>query len=105
MRFPNLSWALCEKGLAHWRFAVRIPMDPSTFSRRLNGRGDFTTAERKRVAHLLGYPTDWLFQEPAPPCRSRPSANCAAPAALSCTSRGKPGPMDEGRVDDDATLK
>lgn len=67
MKFPNLCWALSEKGLAHWRVAVEIPMEPSTFSRRLNGRKDFTAIERERLAHLLGYPAEWLFQILVPP--------------------------------------
>jgi hypothetical protein len=67
MKFPNLCWALSEKGLAHWRFAVKIPMEPSTFSRRLNGRGDFTATERERLANLLGYPAEWLLQILVPP--------------------------------------
>jgi hypothetical protein len=67
MRFPNLCWALSERRLSHWQFAICIPMEPSTFSRRLNGRGDFTPSESERIAHLLGFPGDWLFQEPVPP--------------------------------------
>lgn len=67
MKFPNLFWALSEKGLAHWKIAVNIPMEPSAFSRRLNGRGDFTATEQERIAGLLGYPAEWLFQIPMPP--------------------------------------
>jgi hypothetical protein len=67
MRFPNLCWALSEKSLAHWKIALKIPMEPSTFSRRLNGRGDFTTTERERIAQILGYPAEWLFQILVPP--------------------------------------
>jgi hypothetical protein len=69
MKFPNLRWALFEKGFAYWRFAGQIPLDPSAFSRRLNGRGDFNAGERERIASLLGYPAAWLFEEPAPPNR------------------------------------
>lgn len=67
MRFPNLRWALSERRISHWQFALRIPMEPSTFSRRMNGRGEFTPLERERIAHMLSYPAGWLFQIMVPP--------------------------------------
>lgn len=67
MKFPNLLWALSQRGFSHWRFAARLRMEPTAFSRRLNGRSYFTPAEKHRIAELLRYPVGWLFEEPAPP--------------------------------------
>ena len=67
MRFPNLIWAIDEKRLAHYELAARVGMDASRFSRCLRGRFEFAPHERQRIAEVLGYPLDWLFEEAKPP--------------------------------------
>jgi len=42
-------------------------MSESSFSRRLNGRFDFSAAEREKIAVFLGHPMDWVFKEISPP--------------------------------------
>ena len=42
----------------------------SWLSRRLLGRVPFTPDERRTVGQALGYPVEWLFQEPQPPARA-----------------------------------
>ena len=81
MRFPNLVWALSKRGFSHWKFAGKLHMEPTTFSRRLNGRGEFTLSERERVAALLAFPAVWLFQEPMPPIAERSSGTSSDPIA------------------------
>jgi hypothetical protein len=81
MRFPNLVWALSEHGFSHWKFAGKLHMEPTTFSRRLNGRGDFTLSEREKIATLLVFPAVWLFQEPTPPIVERSSQTSSEPIA------------------------
>jgi len=41
----------------------------SWLSRRLVGRTPFSSEEREAIAQVLGYPAEWLFQEPQPPAR------------------------------------
>jgi hypothetical protein len=67
MKSPNLCWALSERGTPHWKFANLLHIDPSAFSRRLNGRCEFTALEMARVSELLCLPEEWLFQVVVPP--------------------------------------
>jgi hypothetical protein len=67
MRFPNLAWALCYQRLQHFRFAELIGVNEARFSRGLNGRLEFTPAERERISKMLGFSETWLFAEPCPP--------------------------------------
>lgn len=69
MRFPNLSWALDERGLANYQAALKIGMAESRFSRCLHGRTHFTPEQRDQLASFLGYPAEWLFREIVPPRR------------------------------------
>jgi hypothetical protein len=66
MKFPNLIWAVAERG-PHYRFAAALGESESWLSRRLSGRVDFRLEERQTIAQALGYPAEWLFQEPQPP--------------------------------------
>jgi hypothetical protein len=66
MRFPNLVWATNHRGMPHYRLAAAANMSESYFSRRLHGRGSFTTVERKRISEVLGFAERWLFSEPVP---------------------------------------
>ena len=66
MKFPNLTWAVRERG-SQFQFAAQLGESESWVSRRLTGRVEFTDEERERVARILGFPTHWLFQAPEPP--------------------------------------
>jgi len=69
MRFPNLVWAISGWG-PQFRFAAALRESESWLSRRLNGRADFASRDRERIARKLGYPAEWLFAIPAPPARN-----------------------------------
>ena len=66
MKFPNLYWAMQKKRLAHYEAAASIKVDPSRFSRCLNGRAEFAPHEQTRLSELLGFDPSWLFTEPLP---------------------------------------
>ena len=84
MRFPNLVWAVARRGLTHYQVAGSVPMSESRFSRCLAGRSEFSGAEQERIAQLLGYQPDWLFQQISPP-----EANQTfRPVGLACGARG-----------------
>ena len=70
MKYPNLVWAIGRRRLAHHELATRIKMDPSRFSRCLNGRYEFAPLDRSRIVEALGFDDEWLFREPLPPGRS-----------------------------------
>ncbi len=84
MRFPNLLWALRNRRITNWELAQKIKMDPSRFSRCLNGRFEFAPHERNRIAELLGYERDWLFALPSPPLASARSETVSA--AVACAA-------------------
>jgi transcriptional regulator with XRE-family HTH domain len=78
VKFPNLAWAIRKRG-SQFQFAAQIGESESWVSRRLTGRVEFTNEERQRIAHVLGYPVNWLFQILVPPtvepvCSSREGA-------------------------------
>jgi hypothetical protein len=73
MKYPNLIWALSQFG-PRYRFAALIGESESWLSRRVIGRIPFSTADRERMAAVLGYPAAWLFAEPAPPCQDEKEA-------------------------------
>jgi transcriptional regulator with XRE-family HTH domain len=66
LRFPNLIWAIAQQG-PRYQFAAALGKSESWLSRRLAGRFDFSDEERQRLAHELGYPVEWLFQNLVPP--------------------------------------
>jgi hypothetical protein len=66
VKFPNLTWAIRERG-SQFQFAAQLGESESWMSRRLTGRVEFTDEERERVALTLGFRADWLFQTPQPP--------------------------------------
>jgi transcriptional regulator with XRE-family HTH domain len=70
VRFPNLAWAIRRHG-SQFQFAAQLRESESWVSRRLSGRVEFTDNDRERVAEILGYPANWLFQPPKPPARSQ----------------------------------
>jgi hypothetical protein len=85
MRFAHLAWAIANRRLPHYEVARRTAMEPTRFSRCLTGRFDFAPHERKRLAELLGYDEQWLFQEVLPP---RVCARREPPPALAEVSHG-----------------
>lgn len=71
MQFPNVAWATSQKRIAHYQLAAIVGMSESRFSRALNGRADFTSDEREKIADALNFPVDWLFREVVLPPLSR----------------------------------
>ena len=67
MKFPNLAWAIAHRRLAQYEVGDAIGKRESAFSRAVNGRVDFTSEERQKIADFLGYQVEWLFQEVSPP--------------------------------------
>ena len=70
LNFPNLLWAVSQFG-NRYQLAAAIGCSESWLSRRLIGRVSFSSEEREVIAQTLGYPADWLFQEPHPPARTQ----------------------------------
>jgi transcriptional regulator with XRE-family HTH domain len=68
LKYPNLLWAITNWG-AHYRLAQAIGRSEARLSRCLSGRTQFTAEERQTIAQALGYPAEWLFEEPQPPTR------------------------------------
>jgi transcriptional regulator with XRE-family HTH domain len=71
VKFPNLAWAIHERG-SQFQFAAQLGESESWLSRRLTGRVEFTEDERQRIARILELPVSWLFQTPEPPGRKPP---------------------------------
>ncbi len=67
MKFPNLAWAIAHRRFAQYEVGDAIGKRESAFSRAVNGRVEFTSEERAKIAVLLGFPETWLFQEIVPP--------------------------------------
>lgn len=69
MNFPNLLWAVWRFG-TQYQLAAAMGCSESWLSRRLVGRVAFNSEEREVIGKALGFPVDWLFQEPQPPSRA-----------------------------------
>lgn len=67
MHFPNISYAAAVRGLTQYQLAESAGMSESRLSRCLNGRFEFSPAERVRIADVLGCDLAWLFERPKPP--------------------------------------
>jgi transcriptional regulator with XRE-family HTH domain len=78
MKYLNLAWAIRQRG-SQFRFALLLGESESWLSRRLTGRVDFSQEERDRVAQALGFPAEWLFQQPTPPASNRTAEFAPAP--------------------------
>ena len=87
MRYANIIWAMKNRRHAHYEVAAHIRMEASHFSRCLNGRFEFASHERQRVAELLNYPAEWLFEEVKPPVMRSGVDAPATAAAMSCSGR------------------
>ena len=91
MKYPNLSWAIRERWLTHYRVAAANQMSESAFSRALNGVTNFTSGQKAKIAQILNYPRGWLFQEVQLPRMSRSVADSTAPAPIHRKVKGGPG--------------
>jgi DNA-binding transcriptional regulator YdaS (Cro superfamily) len=80
LKYPNALWAISQFG-NRYKFAAMIGHSESWLSRRLLGRVVFSPSEREMIANALGYPVEWVFQEPQPPARVAPRPDRAAVAA------------------------
>jgi len=69
MKFPNLVYAISLKRLPHYEIARAADISEWRFSRLLNGRSEFSSVECERLAQVLGFDRDWLFDSPEPPRR------------------------------------
>jgi hypothetical protein len=81
LKYPNMLWAISQIG-NRYKFAAMIGHSESWLSRRLLGRVPFSTDERQTLAKALGYPAEWLFQEPQPPARRAMKPERAAVTAM-----------------------
>src|SRR5690348_8304761 len=70
MRFPNLVYAISLRRMTHYEAAQAAGLSEWRFSRLLNGRTEFSPAERKCLTEVLGFDEGWLFARPAPPSRA-----------------------------------
>jgi len=64
--YSKIKAFLVENGIKHRDVAFVIDTKPNTVSKKLNGFGDFTLAEAKRMHEELGVPIA-LFFEPIVP--------------------------------------
>jgi hypothetical protein len=80
MKFPNLVYAISLKRLPHYEIAQTVGMSEWRFSRLLNGRSELLNVERKRIAEVLDFDVDWLFERPKPKPRAFASETTAAMA-------------------------
>ncbi len=69
MRFPNIAWAMAERGIPQYKLASMVGRSEARLSRCLAGRSEFTPEECAGIAEALNYPAEWLFREPRPPSR------------------------------------
>jgi len=67
MRFPNLAWAIADRGLTNYKLAEAINISEARFSRCVSGRLQFTDQERSKISKTLKYSAGWLFAPPSPP--------------------------------------
>lgn len=67
MKFPNLVYAISLKHRPHYEVAQEAKISEWRFSRQLNGRTEISPTERERIAQVLGFDRDWLFETPKPP--------------------------------------
>lgn len=65
--FPNLLWILRLERIPQWLLAETVGISAAALSLKLAGRMSFLEMERARVAQIVGYREQWLFQQLAPP--------------------------------------
>ena len=74
MLYPNLIWCVKQFIGSQYRLAGALGESETWLSHRLTGRLSFSDADRQRIATTLGYPVDWLFAAPTPPCQAEKEA-------------------------------
>jgi len=52
--YAKLKGLILEKGYTHADLALKIPMNPASFSRKLNGHGEFRQSEIQIITQTLG---------------------------------------------------
>jgi hypothetical protein len=67
VKFPNIAYAADIRGLAQYKLASSADMSESRLSRCMNGRSEFSSGERERIAASLNFDESWLFERPHPP--------------------------------------
>jgi hypothetical protein len=87
MKFPNLVYAISLRRQTHYEIAQVAEISEWRFSRLLNGRGEFTSSERERLAQTLDFDESWLFQRVMPPTRSVHSESGVVASALCAEER------------------
>lgn len=65
--FNNLAAEIKRIGITNKDFAEKVKINPVTFSRKLNGKVDFTLSEMKKIAEVfnLEFTLEYLFEETA----------------------------------------
>lgn len=63
----NIAIAARTRRLPHYELARKVGMSEWRFSRALQGRSEFSSDERRRIAEVLGYAEEWLFATVVPP--------------------------------------
>ena len=64
--FNNLAAEIKRIGITNKDFAEKVKINPVTFSRKLNGKVDFTLSEMKKIAEVnLEFTLEYLFEEKA----------------------------------------
>lgn len=86
MKFFNLIYAISLRRQPHYEIARAAGISEWRFSRLLNGRSEFTPAEKEHVARALNFDESWLFQRVMPPARAHADTGVVA-AAMACSGR------------------
>ena len=62
--FHNLKAEISRTGKTNKEFAELVEMNPVTFSKKLNGRVDFTLSEVKKIVEFfnLEFTAEYLFE-------------------------------------------
>lgn len=65
--FNNLAAEIKRIGITNKDFAEKVKINPVTFSRKLNGKVDFTLSEMKKIAEVFNceFTLEYLFEEKA----------------------------------------
>ena len=71
----NLAIAIRSKGFRNYKVAQVAGMSEADFSRKLNGRGEFSPVEKRRISELLDADKTWLFVTSARIPRATPTVD------------------------------
>ena len=67
MKYANLHVAMKMRRIKQYELGTTLGLSAPTVSLKLSGRIAMTPEERQKIADVLGYTADWLFQELTPP--------------------------------------